>query len=226
MTEIGFPWVRRLLLLAVAAAMVLGAGWYCYAWVLPGESGPANSGKVSRASATARAELDRSLAEVLAALPGRPELLGTAELDHCIWPWDFETHDRGGINCQRQQARYLALDGNPVAAGRDWDQALRALGWTRSADRGGSGDVWMLRQDYLDRLERDCLLVTFVRDEAGLSELDNELRLEGTSQYRRDVRKFDGLDAARRALAAGRPVVELSLLRTYYSDGRPIGPPY
>ncbi|WP_431683576.1 hypothetical protein [Kitasatospora sp. KL5] len=175
---------------------------------------------MSKASSIARAGLDQRLAEALATLPGHPELLGDAVLDRCVWPGSFEGARVGEINCQRMQARYVAVDGSPVEVAGRWKAALETLGWRGSSAPLPPGTGYTaVRHYYKDPLNQDFLSVTMVGDRESMALLDNEVRLEGFYEYRRDLREFGGRDAAERALAAGRQVVELSMARTYYFEG-------
>lgn len=216
MTKIEFPWVRRVLLVAVLVGALLGGGWYCYAWVLPGRAGPANSAEVSKASATAKAELDRRLAEVLAALPGRPELLGDAAWDRCLWGGDVESDTVSSMNCQRLHARYVVFDGDPAEVAGSWYTALGARNWSGARTRSGQPYEWYY---YVDPVTKDYLRITVVSESDLLLTLDDEAYREGIITYELSRQRFGAQDAAERAVAAGRRVAELSLVRTYYAEG-------
>ncbi|MGW2397990.1 hypothetical protein ACWCYY_15740 [Kitasatospora sp. NPDC001664] len=220
MTKIKSPRVLRSLLPAVLVGALAVGGWYCYAWVLPGRAGPANSDKVSKASGIARTELDRRLAETLATLPGHPELLGDATLDRCLWSGSFEGAKAGEINCQRMQARYVAVEGAPAEVAGQWKAALESRGWSGSSAPLPPGTGYTaVRDHYNDPSNQDFLSVTLVGDRASMALLDNDIPLGGFSEYRRDLKEFGDRGAAERALAAGRQVVQLSMARTYYFEG-------
>ncbi|GAA3020767.1 hypothetical protein GCM10020229_34980 [Kitasatospora albolonga] len=201
MTKIKSPRVLRSLLPAVLVGALAVGGWYCYAWVLPGRTGPANSDKVSKASGIARTELDRRLAETLATLLGHPELLGDATLDRCLWSGSFEGAKAGEINCQRMQARYVAVEGAPAEVAGQWKAALESRGWSGSSAPLPPGTGYTaVRDHYNDPSNQDFLSVTLVGDRASMALLDNDIPLGGSfpiaNLHRRQSRP-EGVSATR-----------------------------
>lgn len=215
---------RGLLVTAGVTGAVAAGAWYGYTRAWPGR---ANSDEVSAASATARAEVDSRLNDVLSALPGRPQMLGDAALDRCVRMAEFEGADPGPMHCQWQKARYVSFDGNLREAAQSWHSALDSQQWAGSPaplppDSGYTAE----RYEYIDTETQDYLIITMVRDSGSLPLLDNEQRMEGFQEYHREHQEFGSRKVAEQVLADGRRIAEITLIRTYYSEGDHPGPPY
>ncbi|MEG3630777.1 hypothetical protein [Streptomyces poriticola] len=215
---------RRLLVAAgIAGAVAVGA-WYYHVSSWPAK---AHSDEVSAASALAAVDVDRRLDEVLGALPGRPQLLGDAALDRCLRIGEFEGAPPGPMHCQWQKARYVSFEGDPGEAAQSWHSALEGGQWAGSRAPLPPGSAYSAeRYRYIDDAARYYLIVTMVRDSGSLPLLDNELYLEQPQKHRREHREFGSWEAAEQALADGRGVAEVSLVRAYYAEGELPRPPY
>ncbi|MGW3724266.1 hypothetical protein [Streptomyces sp. NPDC000851] len=205
--------------LAVAAG-----GWYYHSSTWPAQ---ANSDEVAAASITAKAEVDRRLDDVLSALPGRPQLLGDAALDRCFRIGEFEGADPGPMHCQWQKARYVSFGGSLEDVAHSWRSALEARQWSGSPAPVPPGSGYTAeRYAYIDAATQDYLVITMVRDSGSLPFLDNELTMEQFEKHRREHQEFGSRKAAEQALADGRRVAEISLIRAYYAEGELPRPPY
>ncbi|WP_157537293.1 hypothetical protein [Kitasatospora azatica] len=211
----------------LAAAVVAGAYWgYLPGW--PGIGGVARSAEVAAASRTASAELDRRLAETAGTLPGAPRRLGDATLDRCLRERrEFASDPALPVFCQRQTALYLAFDGNVQDVARQWCEKLNAAHWQGSAAPFPPGAGYRAeRYDYIDSATDDYLVITMISDQESLPLLKNEQYFEGATQFRREQRPLGDMSAAESALSSGHRVAEISLIRTYFSEGPRPRPPY
>ncbi|WP_158711035.1 hypothetical protein [Streptomyces albus] len=223
---------RRRVRAAVAAAVVAGlaaTGWYGYARVTEAMAFLSRADAVDAASRTAEAEGERRLERAVSALPGAPRQLGTAAADRCLRHIPFEGEPAGPLSCQWRLERYAVFDGDPRTVGEEWAKALAGDQWTGSRvpfapDYSSTSE----RYEYRDPRTRDRLVVTLVRDRGELHLLDAAPLFEGAEQYERERRTFAGRKAAERAVAEGRGVARISLVRAYYRQNGsvPFDPPY
>lgn len=214
--------------LAVVAVLAT-AGWYGYQRVANPMAFLSRTDAVDAASRTAEAEGERRLERAVGVLPGAPRQFGTAATDRCLRHVPFEGEPAGPLSCQWRLERYVVSDGDLRAVGEEWAKALSGDRWTGSrvpfaSDYSATSE----RYEYRDPRTRDRLVVTLVQDRDELRLLDAAPRFEGAEQYERQQRKFAGGKAAERAVAEGRQVARISLVRAYYrqNGSAPFDPPY
>lgn len=187
------------------------------------------SGEVDTASRQAKAQAENRLQEVVGPLPGAPRPLGAAAADHCLRNLPFEGEPSGPLSCQWRLERYVVIDGDLRTVGDAWGEVLgngRWIGMRSSfpSDEGSTSE----RYEYRDAGTHDRLVVTLVRDREALRLLDVAPRFEGVEVYERERRSFTSWKAAGRAVAEGRTVARISLVRAYYSENgsAPFEPQY
>ncbi|MDH6130420.1 hypothetical protein [Kitasatospora sp. GP82] len=212
----------------LAAAVVAAGAYWGYVPIWPGIGGVARSPGVAAASRTASVELNRRLSEMSGALPGSPKSLGDAALDRCLREHrEFGSDSALPVFCQRQMALYVTFDGGLQDVARKWDEALTAKGWQGSLAPLPPGSGYTAeRYDYVDPVTDDYLVITMISDQQSLPLLSNEQYFEGAAQHRREYRPFGDRQAAESALSGRHHVAEISLIRTYFSEGPRPRPPY
>ncbi|MEU9133767.1 hypothetical protein AB0D08_37735 [Kitasatospora sp. NPDC048540] len=212
----------------LATAVVAAGAYWGYVPIWPGIGGVARSPQVAAASRTASVELDRRLSEISGALPGSPRSLGDATLDRCLRGHrEFDSDSALPVFCQRQTALYVTFDGGLQDVARRWHEALTAQGWQGSPAPLPSGSGYTAeRRHYVDPATDDYLVITMVGDQQSLPLLSNEQSFEGATQHRREYRPFNDRQAAESALSGRHRVAEISLIRTYFSEGPRPRPPY
>ncbi|MEU4684315.1 hypothetical protein [Streptomyces xinghaiensis] len=218
--------------MGAAVAVVAGlatAGWYGYERVANPMASLSRADAVDAASRTAEVEGERRLERAIGVLPGAPEQFGTAATDRCLRHVPFEGEPAGPLSCQWRLERYVVFDGDLRTVGEEWGKALGGDRWTGSrvpfaSDYSSTSE----RYEYRDPRTRDRLVVTLVQDRGELRLLEAPPRFEGAEQYERERRKFAGGKAAERAVAEGRRVARVSLVRAYYrqNGSAPFDPPY
>ncbi|MEJ8662229.1 hypothetical protein [Streptomyces sp. MS1.AVA.4] len=219
------PQVRRRMVGAGMVVAVLtglaAAGWYGYAWLAVPMAGPSRTGEVDAASRKAKAEAERRLEKVVDVLPSAPRQLGAAAADHCLRNSPFEGEPPGPLSCQWRLERYVVFDGDLRTVGEEWGKALGNDRWIGSRAPFPSGySSTSERYEYRDPQTHDRLIVTLVQDDGELRLLDDATRFEfeGVEEYERERRNFTGRKAAEHAVAEGRRVARVSLVRAYYSQ--------